>query len=165
MEATYSALNGKEIREILKRETCERIDKIPGLKVGLTFHRAQLHFGFTMEAFPADVPVPEKEFIFVINSEKTATGDNDSYLAKVEALQLQVTKLQEQQETLEKLTSEAEEALASAKLEAEEDFHVDAGNDPNVIRSANKMSIPVLATISGKRIETTVEASNFNKQL
>lgn len=165
MEATYSALNGKEIRELLKRETCDRIDKIPGLKIGLTFHRAQLHFGFTMEAFPADVPVPEKEFVFQINSDLTKTGENDNHFSKVEILQAKLNNLIEQQTKLEELVEEAEQALASIKLEVEEEIHLDAGNDPNVIRSANKMPIPVMSkTSDGKRVESEVQVSGFNKK-
>lgn len=166
MQATYAALNGKEIREILKREFNDRVDKIPGLKIGLTFHRAQLHWAFSMEAFPADVPTPEKEFEFQINSELTSTGANDIHLSKVERIKLQVEKLNEQSEKLNDLISEAEQELSLVLIESQDEVHQLTGDDPNPIRIANKMPVPVIVkTTDGKRVEAMVQPSSFDKSI
>lgn len=61
-QASYQPLNGKEIRTILKKRICDRIDLIPLMKEGHAYHNASLAFSFTMTATPADCPVPTAEF-------------------------------------------------------------------------------------------------------
>src|SRR5216117_1111433 len=107
----YLALTGKEIREVMKRRTCEEIDKIPLLKASNSFHKAQMDFGFTIKAYPADVPVPEGEFSIVLKEGSLSKEELNGKVKNVDELREKVKRLEEQFNLAETICLEAKEAL------------------------------------------------------
>lgn len=162
-QSTYAALNGREIREILKKKVCDEIDKIPLLKLGNSFHRAELDFGFTMKAFPTDVPVPEKEFTVVADSGSINNPDAIRQIDKANELEEQLNLIRKNIEKFEETLQTGEECLAEIRKDTEFIDHVD-GSIPDQARIDSNLDVPVVDMKNGKRIETTLPAGMFIRQ-
>lgn len=163
MQGTYAALNGAEIRRITKANLESEIDKLKYLSMGNSFHRAHIEFGFTMSAYPADVPVPEREFSFEIDAATADSTEAIKQFTKVEELDKQIGKLQEQKNSIETLIFEASEVRESLVKESEISVSVNAGDKPDIVRIDNNLDVPVVETKGGKTVETTAPASLFKK--
>lgn len=135
-QASYQPLNGLEIRKILKRRVCEKIDLIPRMKEGHAYHEASLAFTFTMTATPADCPVPTMEFEeamqapeFNLQKHWMEVTDKVSSLKGVkEQLLAHIQKINGLLETLE--------------VNEEETEIISAGKVPDEVRIANDLPIP-----------------------
>lgn len=163
MQGTYAALNGAEIRRITKANLETEIDKLKYLSMGNSFHRAHIEFGFTMTAFPSDVPVPEREFIFDIDAATADSIEAIKQFEKVEELDEQISKLQEQKNKLETLIFEASEVRGNLVKESEINVSINAGDKPDIVRIDNNLDVPVVETKGGKTVETTAPANLFKK--
>lgn len=163
MQGTYAALNGAEIRRLTKSQLDAEVDKLKYLSLGNSFHRVHVEFGFTMTAYPADVPVPEREFFFDIDSSTAASPEAIKQFEKVEELDKQIAKLQEQKNQIEELIFEANEVRSSLVKESEISLSVNAGDKPDITRIENNLDVPVVETKGGKTVETTAPASLFKK--
>lgn len=160
----YAALNGKEIRDILKGKFNFELDRTPYLKLGNSFHKAVLDYGFTMSAYPADVPVPEKEFQITLESATATSPEAIKQFEKAEQLEEQIKLLERQAGQIEELLIAAKECLSTIKQTFEfTEGHVD-GEFPDKARIANDLPVPVVDTKGGKRVETTLPASFFKKE-
>jgi hypothetical protein len=162
MQSTYAALTGAEIRRLTKTTINTEVDRLRYLSAGNSFHRASIQFGFTMTAYPADVPVPEKTYEFDIDA---ATADSPEALKqykKVEELDEQIAKLQQQRETVENLILEAQELRSTLVFESEVSADVD-GAFPDKVRIEHGLDVPVMETKGGKTQEVMVPAVNFKK--
>src|SRR6267142_1903520 len=75
-QGTYNALNGKEIRDLLYNNLRNKIDKLPMLSVGNSFHQLTAIGGIKLSCYPADTPVPEIEFEILVEAPEV-TEEND----------------------------------------------------------------------------------------
>lgn len=164
MDSVYAALSGKEIRDVIKRQVIEEIDKIPLLKAGNCFHRAQIDVGFTISAYPADVPCPEGEFSYIVQSEPAKKKELDSHFESVEELKIKVEKLQKQSKELNLIREAAEQALKTV-LETETIMIHEDGTVPDKVRISNNLSVPVVKKtgLAGQKSEVMVSSSNFKR--
>src|SRR4051812_43743282 len=67
-QPTYEPINGLEGRKLLKRDVSEKIDKLPLMNGGNSFHRFHAVYSLIITAFPADCPVPTAEYEFARNA-------------------------------------------------------------------------------------------------
>ena len=135
-QASYQPLNGKEIREVLKKRVCAKIDLIPRMKEGHAYHEAALAYSFTMTATPADCPVPSIDFEEIMQ----APGFNlqEHYLDvknKAESLENKKEQLLAQIEKIDQL-------LAIVKETVEESEVIQAGKVPDNVRIDNDLPLP-----------------------
>lgn len=162
-QSLYAALTGKEIRDIIRNKFDLELVKIPYLKLGNSFHRAELDFGFTMKAYPADVPVPEKEFTITVDSQTITSPEAIKQITKAEELDDQLKLIRNQIDHFEEILKVGEECLATIRLDHEKLEHID-GSVPDQTRIENNLAVPVIDIKGGKRVETTLPASFFVKQ-
>lgn len=137
-QAVYHPLNGREIREILKRNINDKIDMIPMLREGNAFHEATLIYSFAMTATPADCPVPTAEWEVAAITPKF--DQNQEYKdikekqAKLIAIRID---LEKQLEEVDKFLAEMEETY-------EKEVVISAGRIPDEVRIEHKMPVPRL---------------------
>lgn len=158
--SVYAALNGKEIRDIMKRRVCEEIDKIPGLKMALAFHRAQISVAFELKAYPADCPVPEGEFGFVVdaNALDKEVFNTDEHIENIEEFKQKLELLLQEKLRLNELIEKAN--LILSKLEIEEEVLIQESDNgqPDILRTKNDMPVPVVQqSASGMKSEVFVK--------
>lgn len=146
METVYSALNGQEIREIIKTYLATRVDQTPLLKIANTFHKVKIEGVFQITAFPADVPVPELEFEIEFKAKDIPEDVN----AKAEYF----LKLRDQIEV-------ANEFLEKYNPEDVADFELD-GTVPDQVRMNNNLPVNILKkNESGRTFEEPVASKTF----
>lgn len=159
-QAVYQPLNGLEIRKILKKRVCERIDLIPRMKEGHAYHEANLAFSFTMTATPADCPVPTAEFEeamkapeFNLQKHWMEVTDKATSLKNVkEQMLAHINKINGLLETIEQITEDEE--------------IISAGRVPDQIRIDNGLPVPRIVkeetpTGGTKMTEKMIDYSNL----
>jgi hypothetical protein len=139
-EPIYQPLNGKEIRELLKKRTCDRIDKIPYMKEGHAYHEASIIFSFVMTATPADAPVPTAEFMEVAKSPNYNLQED--YKDKVN----KATYLKTVREKLITQLAELDEMLELVERKESVEEIISAGRVPDNVRIDNDLPLPRLVT-------------------
>lgn len=120
-QPSYQPLNGMEIRKILKKRLCDKIDLIPLTKEGHAYHQASLAYSFTMTATPADCPVPSAEFEEAIQAPNfnlqqdyiEATNKAEALKNRREQLELQIRKIDDLLQIIQE-TYEEEEIISAA---------------------------------------------------
>ena len=162
----YNALNGEEIRTIIKNRIFKEVDNLPFLKRGNSFHRAKVQFAFVMQAYPADVPVPDdKEIEFSIDSK--GLDENKEILNKLEKTDDSVEKVNELQllaDRVNELLEAARENLPHLIREHEVQGEID-GNAPDKVRIENELPVTVEEIKGGKRVEKQVSAVQFKQMV
>lgn len=162
----YSPLNGEEIRTIIKNRIIKEVDNLPYLKRGNSFHRAKVQFAFVMQAYPADVPIPdEREIEF--NIDAPSLQGLEEAINKVEKAEDSIEKVNELQLLVEKaneLLNNAREALPYLVREHEIQAEID-GAVPDKARIEGNLPVTVEKMERGRRIETQVPALEFKKMV
>lgn len=151
-QSVYHPLNGREIREILKKRYDDAIDKIPMMKEGHAYHEAVLVFSFLMTATPADAPVPSPvEFELVYQT----PGFNlqDDYINKKDKAVSLKTKRTQLEEGIKKI----DELLSIVEAIDEVDFEISAGKIPDQVRIDNGLPLPRIVTVDTLDGPKTVE--------
>jgi hypothetical protein len=154
IQTTANALNGQEIKDIIRMRMEKIIQDIPLLRVGTTFKDATVEFAFTMKAYPADIPVPDD---FVMEFEILSPNEEDR--ASAENTKAFINKLIDQrEEIIEKFETEIEKHVLI--IEKGDSFSTAA--KPDQTRLENDLPIPVLKeTSTGQRAEVSVSASEL----
>lgn len=164
VQTIYAALNGLEIKQICKQKLNQAIDNLPLLKIGNTFHRAEVQFGFTMTAYPTDVPVPQKELEFHLVDETLEPSWN-AYVLKLKDLVTAENRLLANQKQIEDILDIIRDAKSKLILEDEALLTIDAGDTPDRIRVETGLDIPVAQRdSSGKMNEGGVAVSSLFKK-
>ena len=162
----YNALNGEEIRTIIKNRISKEIDSLPFLKRGNSFHRAKVQFAFVMQAYPADVPVPDdKEIEFSIDSKDL--DEFEGILNKLENIDNSVEKVNELQLLADRINdslNKAREFLPHLIREHEIQEEID-GAVPDKERIKNELPVTVEKLEGGKRVEKQVSAVQFKQMV
>ena len=162
----YNALNGEEIRHIIKNRISKEVDSLPFLKRGNSFHRAKVQFAFVMQAYPADVPVPdEKEIEFSIDAK--SLEESEEALNRLEKIDDSVEKVNELQllaDRVNSLLNEAKESLPHLIREHEINDNID-GAMPDKERIKNELPVTVEKLEGGKRVEKQVSAVQFKSMV
>jgi hypothetical protein len=135
-ESLYNAINGQEAKKLINIKLEEFVNKhIPLLKRGNTFHQFSVYLYFKVSAFPHDVPVPEGEFEFELLADNLK--DEESRLRKgFDAFRNNI-------ENLVRLKDEIDDLLKQYHARIEIDDTMNAGDNPNVLRSANNLPLPI----------------------
>lgn len=152
IQTIYAALNGMEIRKIVKDRLILEIDKLPLLRIGNTFHRAEIEFGFVMTAYPADVPVPQKELEFHL-VDKSLEPEWNAHVLKIEELIATEKRLLEKQNELTRILEIINEAKLNLVVETEILNKVDAGNSPDETRANHGLDITVAERKGSQMVE------------
>lgn len=162
----YNALNGEEIRTIIKNRISKEVDSLPFLKRGNSFHRAKVQFAFVMQAYPADVPVPDdKEIEFVIDSKDL--DKHEEILNRLEKIDDSVEKVNELQllaDRVNELLNNARENLPHLIREHEVNDEIN-GSVPDKERIKNELPVTVEEMKGGKRVEKQVSAVQFKQMV
>lgn len=162
----YNALNGEEIRTIIKNRISKEVDNLPFLKRGNSFHRAKVQFAFVMQAYPADVPVPDdKEIEFYIDAK--GLDESEDILRRLENIDDSVEKVNELQllaDRVNKLLEEARENMPHMIREHEVQGDID-GAMPDKVRIENELPVTVEEMKGGKRVEKQVSAVQFKQMV
>lgn len=157
MESTIKPLTGKEIKDTMKIRLTEMIDKIPLLRASTTFKKAEISFGFSMSAYPSDIPVPpEIELDFSIDSKSLEQLDEkEKFLAHKSFV-----------EKLLNARSQIEELLEIYRPEHFDEEFIETVI-PDKIRLEAGLPITVLEmdSQSGVRREVEVSAETIRKNL
>lgn len=82
----YLAINGRELKDVIKINFGKKVDETPMLKVGNTFHRVQVAYSAQITAFPNEVEIPDIEYIDLIETQEAANGDFSGHFKKLEDL-------------------------------------------------------------------------------
>lgn len=161
--STYRALTGSEIKQIAKNRINREIDQLPYLREGNSFHNANVQVGIVITAFPADVPVPNLDLEFSINSKSLEEVESAAkQIETAEEIAKAIEKLQDIKENAVKLTEELLEKRAAIVFENEIEFEFN-GNQPDKTRIENNLPVTVERVKDGKRGEIKVEAMEFKK--
>jgi hypothetical protein len=155
IQTTANALNGQEIKDIIKVRLEKIIQDIPLLRVGNTFASASVEFAFSMKAYPADIPVPDD---FEVEFELLPPSDEDKQSA--ENLKKFVNKLIDQRdEVFEKF----EEQIGKYVMMIENGDSFSTASAPDKTRIENNLPIPVIQeTSTGQRVEVAIDAKDLN---
>lgn len=165
IQTIYAALNGMEIRKIVKDRLILEIDKLPLLKIGNTFHRAEIEFGFVMTAYPADVPVPQKELEFHLVDESLEPEWN-AHVLKLEELAATEKRLLRKQDELVGILEIINQAKLNLVVETEVLDKIDAGNSPDETRANHGLDIQVAERKGGQVVENPKSPKLlFNKEI
>lgn len=161
MDTSYSALNGKEIRQLVKQTLNREIDNLPLLKEANTFHKAVVSFGFTMEAYPTDVTCPQKEFEFEISDPSLDLTFWKNHSNNIEELKSARERLVSKGQTLAETIAKIDLALdeVAPQVEVLETLN---GANPDKARIEGDLPINVIKTEGGKRMEVQVPASSLS---
>lgn len=153
VESIYEPINGLEAKKILKHNTNRRIDDIHGFKFGLAFHRLRIDYVMSVTAYPADCPVPEAEFSFIINAPDLEKQSNLlEHFNKIEVLENKKARLLEGIALIDKI-------LDVARPVYELQDNLNAGDTPDELRMQEGLEVPVIRTsLGGKRSEIFVKA-------
>lgn len=136
-QPTYEAINGLEAKEILKRNICNKIDKIPLLNGGNAFHKLRMIYSVIFSAFPSDCPVPEDQELELLLKAPEFDSQVD-YLKLDGAIKKLEAKRTSLEEGLEKIKTLLQKL--NPTIEITEDLN--AGNTPDVLRIAHDLPVP-----------------------
>jgi hypothetical protein len=163
--AIYTALNGREIREIVKNKIIKEIDSLPYLREGNTFHRANVQFAFVMQAYPADVPVPNKELEFTIDAKSIDDFEEAlNGIKSADKLVEQINELKLHREQIDNLLNQALELQPLMIRELDIQSEID-GSKPDAVRIENDLPVIVEKVEGGKRTEQKVSAVQFKSMV
>ena len=147
IQTTLTPINGKEAKQLIDIQLKRILDQIPGLDMATSYHRLTISGTVVLTAYPADTPTPKIEFAFNIDSPQTRNGDNKDHLDKIKYLE---TVRDELMDRLNKITEE----LDKSSPVMEGSFNLEAGDQPDILRIENGLSIPVVEKSGGRNVET-----------
>jgi hypothetical protein len=152
-QTTANALNGQEIKDIIKLKLNKIVDEIPLLRIGNTFASAEIGFGFTMKAYPADIPVPDDfEVEFEISSPNEEDKQNAENMKKfVNGL------IDERDETFERY----EKAIDRFVKIIEKEGSFTTASAPDKTRHENGLEIPVIQETPTGRAEIGISGEDL----
>lgn len=155
IQTTANALNGQEIKDIIKVRLEKIIQDIPLLRVGNTFASASVEFAFSMKAYPLDIPVPDD---FEIEFELLSPSDEDKENA--ENLKKFVNRLIDQRD---EIFEKFEDKISKYVTIVEKGDSFSTASAPDKTRIENNLPIPVIQESStGQRVETLIDAKDLN---
>lgn len=151
VESTYTPMNGSEAKKALNNNTRNRIDGISGFKMGLAFHKLKIEYEMKVTAYPADVPVPEAEFAFIINSpDLEKQSELLENFDKIEILEAKKERLLQGIRDIDKI-------LDIARPIYEIKATLDAGDAPDELRIQEGLPVPMIKTgLGGRKSEVYV---------
>lgn len=157
VESTYTPINGAEAKKALKSNTSTRIDSIAGFKLGLAFHKLKIEYTMKATAYPADVPVPEAEFAFIINSpDLEKQSEILEHFDKIEILEAKRERLLEGIAMIDKILDIARPIYNLKET-------LSAGDAPDELRIAEGLPVPMIKTgLGGRKSEVYIEAGVKN---
>lgn len=165
----YNPLTGKDVRTIAKLRIDNEIDKLPYLREGNAFHNVNVQIAVVITAYPADVPVPNLDLEFDINSK--ALDEIEEFKNQVEAAETianRIERLSAIEEDIvtkiENVRNELLEKRAKLVYESELDPSFD-GNVPDKTRIENGLPVTVEKVEKGKRVETKIAPIEFQKMV
>lgn len=153
LEATYTPITGAEGNKLIKLAINKKVDLMYLLKQGNSFHRFRVIGAIKVEAFPKDVPVPEIDFDFVIETKKATNGDFDKDFIKIDQLKAKRDKLKI---ALEKI----EATLATVAPVEKIDIELNANNKPDELRIEHNLPVPMIQRKGGSVNEVLVPAKD-----
>lgn len=136
----YLAINGKELRDIIKINFSKKVDETPMLKIGNTFHRVQIAYSAQITAFPNEVKIPDIEYIDLIETPEVHKGEFNFHFQKLEDLATYRTRL------LAKL-EEIDSVLDKAMPEVIIDEVIGGDVPPDEIRINHELPVPQLKKV------------------
>lgn len=167
-ETTLTHINGGEAKQLMRKsastqlkraeqELHNRIDKIKYLSQGSAFPRIKIEYAVVVTAYPSDIPVPEAEFMFVLNSPEITKPEMQESLGKIEVLESKRGRLVKQLEDLDKILDVIRPTFSHEEV-------LDAGNVPDELRISQGLPIPVIQTSEGgRRSEVYIQAEELRK--
>lgn len=153
LEPQYVPINGKEGREVLKREICRRIDQMPMMKEGTSYHKFKADGIITISAYPSDTPVPELDFKALTIEPKEAMPD--SFKTTLD----QITFIESTLVNAKKRVERLEATLNTIRPAEVIDLAINAGDKPDELRLANDMPITMIKRDSSGISEVKVPAA------
>ncbi len=139
-QPTYEPINGLEGRKLLKRDINEKIDKLPLMNGGNSFHRFHAIYSLIITAYPVDCPVPTAEYEFARNAPEF--DQNLHYIeGKTKSDELKTLK-QNLLNHIEKIDKVLE--VISPEVEIEGDLS--AGDIPDELRTEHGLPVPKIVT-------------------
>ena len=116
-----------------------------------------------MTAYPEDVPVPNKDLEFTIDSPSIQSIENAlNQIEEANKLAEEIDKIKEYKDKIEVLLNQALEVYSLMVHEADIEVTID-GDKPDLVRMEAGLNVPVIERIKGKPTETTVTADQFKK--
>jgi hypothetical protein len=156
IQTTSNALNGQELKDAMKIKLERAIDEIPLLKVGNTFKNAIIEFGFSMRAFPSDVPVPDEiDLAFELNPPEISEEDKQT----VEGLKNHTNKLIDLRD---KIYEEFENEIEKYCLLVEKGETIKTKEKPDEVRIEAGLKLPILTEVDGRKVEVSLDSSELN---
>ena len=156
LESTYTPLNGAELLRAIKRNQGAKLDAVPGFKMGLAYHRAKVEYALIVTAHPSDCPVPQAEFSYIINApDLESRADLAEHFGKIEVLEAKRERMIEAIELIDQILSVARPIM---------ELHgtINAGDNPDAVRRAEGLPVPMVQTssLTKRRSEVYVEQEN-----
>lgn len=167
-ETTLTHINGLETKNILKKSASTqfkraenelhiRIDKVKYLAQGSAFPKIKIEYAVVITCYPSDVPVPEAEFMFVLNSPEVDKAEMQENFGKIAVLEEKRARLLEQIEKIDGILD-----LVRPSFSYEETL--EAGNIPDELRISQGLPIPVVQTSeAGRRSEVYIQADKLGR--
>lgn len=160
-QPVYEAINGLEAKEILKKNVCDKIDKIPLLNGGNAFHQLRMIYSIVFSAFPADCPVPDDQELELV-LKAPDFNENEAYIKQAGAIK----KLEEKKNKFYEDVDKIDKILETLNPQQEETVELDAGDIPDNLRVEHDLKLPRIekrTSIDGSthRIGTMRKASDL----
>lgn len=157
---SYNAINGKELRDIIKINFGKKVDSTPMLKIGNSFHKVQIAYSAQITAFPNEVEIPDIEYVEIFSSPAVVNGKLDSHFAKIdEVFEYRIKLLAK----LEELDSILDKAMPEENI----DETVGGDKPPDEVRIEHGLPVPVTKIVNketGRKAEVNVPFTlNLNK--
>lgn len=153
----YEPINGEEGKKILKFKLGEKIDLMPMMRQGHSYHQFHIIGNIEVHAYPDDVPVPKIDFDFLVKAPgltgeqlaKALEGDNK--IARLEEIEKRcLNELKRVQDTLALIRPK--EILPLADIQA--------GKTPDELRIKSGLKIPVIQRTGGGMQQVMVDANS-----
>ena len=156
----YLAINGKEARDIIKINFGKKVDELPMLKIGNTFHRLQVVYSAQITAFPNEVEIPDIEYIDLLETPEVSDGKFNEHFKKLEDISEYRNKLMAKLE-------EIDSVLNKAMPEVIIDEVIGGDIPPDEIRINHELPVPQLKKVGSdesghdRKAEVSVPAKSI----